>query len=100
MPRNVYSEIFLHFTWHTKESRQLIKPAMEPRVHELIRTRAAATEGVWVYGVGGTTNHVHMAVCVPPTVQVSNWIGQVKGGSCHDINSMPAYAGTFQWQTG
>ncbi|MGC9453410.1 MAG: IS200/IS605 family transposase [Phycisphaerae bacterium] len=100
MPRNVYSEINLHFVWRTKESRFLIAPALERNVYEAIVHRARMDEGVCVHGIGGTANHVHMAVTVPPTIEVSRWIGRVKGGSAHDINELPAFAGAFQWQTG
>jgi len=100
MPRNVYSEINLHFVWHTKESRALIKPETQQTVHEAVRRRACAAEGVRVHAVGGTTNHVHMAVTIPPTLEISKWIGQVKGGSSHDLNELPIFGGSFEWQTG
>ena len=100
MPRNVYSDIKLHLTWHTKESRFLIKPEMVQTVHDAICKRATAADGVVVHEIGGTMNHVHLAVTVPPTLLVSEWIGKVKGGSAHDLNELPIYSGGFQWQTG
>ena len=100
MPRNVYSDIKLHITWHTRESRFLIKPEMEQTVYDVIRKRATAVEGVIVHEISGTMNHVHLAVTVPPTLTISEWIGKIKGGSAHDLNELPIYGGRFQWQTG
>jgi len=101
MPRNVYSEINLHFVWHTKDSRHLIKPACEKQIHDLVRRRAHSADGVFVHEIGGTSNHVHLVVAVPPTLLLSQWIGQVKGGSSHDINEqLPVMGGVFEWQTG
>jgi len=101
MPRNVYSEINLHVVWHTKGSRHLIKLAFEKRGYEHIRRRARSVDGVFIHGIGGTTNHIHLVAAVPPTLLVSRWIGQVKGGSSHDINEqVPAMGGVFEWQTG
>ena len=100
MPKNVYSEINLHVVWGTKESRALIKPDLEAQVHDAIRLRAANTDGVRTHAIGGTPTHVHLAVTVPPTLEISMWIGQVKGGSSHDLNGIPIFGGTFEWQRG
>ena len=78
----------------------LIKPAMRRRIHEIIRKRAVEADGLWFHGIGGTSNHVHMVVDIPPTVLISTWIGKVKGASSHDINVLPDYGGGFEWQTG
>jgi putative transposase len=100
MPRNVYTEINLHLVWHTKESRFLIKPEMRETVYDVIRRRACSEAGVFVHEIGGTMNHIHMAVTIPPTLLISEWIGKVKGGSSHDLNDMPIFGGLFEWQTG
>jgi len=101
MPRNVYSEINLHVVWHTKDSRHLIKPAFEKRIHDLIGRRARSADGAFIHEIGGTADHVHLAAAVPPTLLISRWIGQVKGGASHDINErLPAMGGAFEWQTG
>ena len=100
MQRNVYSEINLHFVWHTKESRFLIKPEMEQTVYDHLRRRAIAPGEIYVHEIGGTANHVHVAVTIPPTLLISEWIGKVKGGSSHELNELPIYGGGFHWQTG
>ena len=100
MPRNVYSEINLHVVWHTKNSCFFIKPDMEQTVYDHIRRRAIAPGEVYVHEIGGTANHVHVVATIPPTLLISKWIGQVKGGSCHDLNELPIYGGSFHWQTG
>ncbi|MDY6913817.1 MAG: IS200/IS605 family transposase [Planctomycetota bacterium] len=100
MPRNVYSEINLHIVWHTKNSCFLIKPDMEQTVYDYIRRRAIAPGEVFIHEIGGTANHVHIAVTIPPTIPISEWIGQVKGGSSHDLNELAICSGDFHWQTG
>ena len=44
MAKDAYHEIFLHLVWHTKESRNLIAPDMEQRLHDIIRRRAVADD--------------------------------------------------------
>ena len=99
MSKDVYHEILLHVTWHTKESRRLICTSMEPHLHGLVRAKAIEAGGVYVHQVGGTGNHVHLAARVPPTLLISEWIGRIKGAASHDINAMDRWA-CLSWQSG
>jgi len=101
MPHNYYSEINLHVTWHTKHSLPLLTPTVEPVVHRYITQRLIHEEGVFVHEIGGTETHVHLIVTVPPTTNISEWIGQLKGASAHEVNQQLADRGKpLQWQTG
>ena len=100
MPRNVYSEINLHLTWHTKQSAPMIVPEIEERLHHYLQHRALQTEGVRFHAVGGTETHVHLAVSIPPTLNISEWIGKLKGASSHYTNHEIANSKLLEWQTG
>ena len=101
MSRNYYSEINLHLTWHTKESTPLLTPRVEPLARRLLRERIVATEGVFVHEIGGTVNHVHVAISIAPTILISDLVGQVKGATSHEVNRILGGRGkVLQWQTG
>ncbi len=100
MPRNVHSEIHLHVVWHTKENAPILVHAIESQVHRYIRLRAMQVEGVFVHAIGGTANHIHLAVTVPPTLNISEWIGELKGASAHFVNHEVCNRKTLEWQTG
>jgi len=101
MSRNYYSEINLHLTWHTKESLPLLTPRVEPLAHRAVRQRIINTEGAFVHEIGGTETHVHVVVSIPPTLLISEFVGQLKGGSSHDVNQQVGLRDkTLQWQTG
>ena len=102
MSRNYYSEINLHVTWHTKDSTPLLTPTVEPFVHEFLKQRLIHTEGVYIHEVGGIETHVHLVVTVPPTLLVSDFIGQLKSaGLPHEVNQrLGLHNKTLQWQTG
>ena len=100
MPKNVYSEINLHMTWHTKNDEPVFVDTVEARLHHYLRHRALQTAGVRVHAVGGTADHVHMAVTVPPNVMISEWIGQLKGASSHHINHEICNRKILAWQDG
>ena len=101
MARNYYSEIHLHLTWHTKESSPLLVPKIEAAAHHAIRGKCIRSDGVYVHEVGGTEDHVHMAVSILPTVVISEFIGQVKGASSHEVNQkLGDGQKVLEWQPG
>jgi putative transposase len=100
MSRNCYSEIHLHVVWHTKESASLLTPRIEPFVHDYLRQRLINTPGVFVHEIGGTETHVHLAITIPPTVLVSELIGQLKGASSHETNKQFPGMKALEWQAG
>lgn len=100
MPRNVYSEINLHLTWHTKGNNPVLTDVVENRAHRYLKHRAMQTPGIIVHEVNGTADHVHMAVSIPPSVTISEWIGQLKGASAHHINQEICNKQVLSWQEG
>lgn len=100
MPRNVYSEINLHLTWHTKASAAILVDPVETHCHRFLTHHCLKTEGVLVHGVGGTENHVHLVVSIPPTLTVSDWIGRLKGASSYHINHEICNRKVLEWQDG
>jgi putative transposase len=101
MARNYYSEINLHLTWHTKESLPLLTPKVEPVAHRYVKQKIVNTDGVFVHEIGGTETHLHVVVTVPPTLLISEFVGQIKGASSHEVNRQLRLRNkTLHWQTG
>jgi putative transposase len=99
MSRNYYSEINLHLTWHTKNSSPLLVPEVEKVAHRALKKRIIEAPGVFVHEIGGIETHVHLAVTTPPTLTISEFIGQLKGGTSHDVNQQVGRK-ALEWQTG
>jgi putative transposase len=100
VPRNVYSEINLHLTWHTKESVPALTDQVETQCHKFLTHQCVKTTGVFVHGVGGTQDHVHLAVSIPATLTISEWIGRLKGASSHHVNHEICNRKVLEWQDG
>jgi putative transposase len=101
MSRNYYSEINLHLVWHTKNSLPLLIPEIEPLAHRFLKKRIIETPGAFVHEIGGTETHVHIAISIPPTLTISELVGQLKGGSSHDINqAVGRRQKVLEWQAG
>jgi putative transposase len=98
---NFYSEINLHITWHTKENLPLLTAAVEQFVHRYLKQKIVNTPGAFIYEIGGTENHVHLAMGIMPTILISDFIGQLKGASSHETNMQMGRGNKIlQWQTG
>jgi len=93
-----YWRLFYHFTWGTKQREPMILTDFESSLHNVIAAKASALGGV-VHAVGGTENHVHLAVSVPPKISLSEFIGQVKGNSSHFVNHEIKPDFIFAWQS-
>jgi len=100
MARTIYSEIHLHITWHTKQSAAVLTGAVETQLYRFLRNRIMQSSGVFLHAMGGTNDHLHLAVSVPPTLLVSDWVGELKGASAHYINHRVASRKLLEWQTG
>ena len=86
MSSHVFSEIFLHFNWHTDHDEPLLNPQLESFVHKYLKQKCKAIKGVFCHEVGGTETHIHLAVRVEPYVTPSELVQLLKGSSSHDTN--------------
>jgi putative transposase len=86
MASHVFTEIFLHINWHTGDDLPLLKRDVEAVAHNYIRNRCRQTKGVFFQGIGGTDDHIHLALQVEPFVLVSDFIGDLKGATAHEVN--------------
>src|SRR5438445_255163 len=102
MSRNYYSEINLHVTWHTKGNAALLVAKVETEVHHYLKGRCINTPGVFIHEIGGIEDHVHLCLTIPPTLLISEFVGQLKGASSHDINQRfgDGQGKVLEWQSG
>lgn len=100
MSDRAYSEINLHFVWHVKLNRPVITEELEPGLYRIIGNYAMKTPGLVFHEIGGIEDHLHIAVTIPPTLSISEWIGQVKGARSHHVNHKLANRKILDWQTG
>jgi putative transposase len=101
MSRNYYAEINLHLVWHTKGSLPLLTSDVETFTHRYLRGRLINTPGAYVHEVGGTDDHVHVAVSIAPTILISKLVGELKGASSHEANRQLGHGRkVLEWQDG
>ncbi|MFV0387178.1 MAG: IS200/IS605 family transposase [Pyrinomonadaceae bacterium] len=100
MSRRVYSEINLHITWHTKHNQPMITEQIEPDLYKFLKAKILETSETYIHAIGGIQDHIHIAVSVPPTLKIDEWIGKLKGGSSFFINKKITGTKSLEWQNG
>lgn len=91
-----YWRLFYHVVWGTKNRLELIDPTWEKDLHRYIWGKATALECI-PHAIGGMSDHIHVAISMPPKLSVATLIGQLKGASSHHVNQRYAN-GSFMWQ--
>jgi putative transposase len=92
-----YWQLFYHLVWSTKNRQPLLTPEAEKHIYGFLTSKAVGLKGV-VYAIGGTVDHVHMVVSIPPAISVSKFIGQVKGVASTKFNKSGISDVRFKWQ--
>jgi len=86
--------VLTHCVFSTKGRLNLI-----PDVAEMCKylTGIARAKNITVLAAGGTANHVHLLIAVPPTIALSKVMQEFKGNSSHWMNKRRM---KFAWQEG
>jgi REP element-mobilizing transposase RayT len=94
---HTYTANLLHVVFSTKHRRDLIPPALQPRLWgymaEIGRNRA-----IHVLAVGGIANHAHVLLSLPPVMPLAEAVQALKGIFSKWMNEVGR--GGFGWQEG
>jgi putative transposase len=93
---HTYVQNHLHVVFSTKERRKLIKKALQPKLWSYM-AGIARNHGFFVLANGGTDDHIHLLVLLPPTLALSKAIGTIKANSSTWMND---HGIIFSWQEG
>ena len=89
--------LYYHLIWPTKHREHIITAAIEARLYPYLVSKAAEN-GVYVYAINGSYDHVHMVVAIPPKYSVAEIIKRLKGASSHYLSHELELV--FDWQRG
>jgi len=89
--------LFYHFIWETKNRQPWIVPELEPLLFNSVHSEVSGLDGRML-AVNAYRDHVHLVASVPPSISLSNCIGQVKGISSLRINESGILPVKFNWQ--
>ena len=91
---HTHAWVLVHCIFSTKERANLI-----PDPVELCRylTGVARAKKVTLVAAGGTANHIHLLIAVPPTIPLAKAIQELKGNSSRWFHE---HGVRFEWQEG
>src|SRR5512147_2489393 len=95
---HTYSSVLYHLVFSTKDRLNIIPVELKSRLWDYIGG-IARENSMRSLRVGGTANHVHIALHVPPSISVSKAVQLIKAGSSKWINDHPGRA-RCEWQGG
>jgi putative transposase len=94
-----FTNLLYHIIFSTKNREQTILDSFRERLYEytggIVRSKGGS-----LLSIGGTQDHIHMAVKLKPTEATSKTIGELKGNSSKWINENEFLDGYFSWQAG
>ncbi len=90
---HTYSADFVHCVFSTKERKPTISNDQQGKLWAYL-VGIGKNQGIDILATGGTENHVHLLLVLPPTRMLSEVVQKFKGSSSH-------WMGTgFAWQQG
>jgi putative transposase len=95
---HTHSATFFHCVFSTKQRANSIPQELRPKLWAYIGG-IAKQNGMKSIRVGGTANHVHMALHIPASMNIAKALQLIKGGSSKWLNEHPLPT-RFEWQEG
>jgi REP element-mobilizing transposase RayT len=96
---HTFHQLYYHFIWATHSREPLIDRAWRPQLLEIINQEAKTRGGAPIRH-NAMPDHTHLLVGLPPSVLVSEFIGQVKGATSFRVNKEIKPKFKLQWQEG
>src|SRR5208283_3267783 len=91
-----YPNILVHCVFSTKERRDIIPQEMLPKLSKYF-AGIGRNHGIHVLAAGGTSNHSHLLIVLPPDMAVAKAVQVLKANSSRWLRE---HGLDFAWQEG
>ncbi len=96
---HTFSDLLSHVIFSTKGRADSIDDELRPRLHSYIGGIIRELGGTAI-AVCGTADHVHILLCLPPSVSIADAMRVVKTNSSRWVHETSPNLRSFAWQTG
>lgn len=76
---------YYHVVWATKHREPVINDAAADVIRRAVQ-QVCTDHRVLVHAIGMMPEHVHLAVSIPPSLAVAEFVKQIKGNTSHLVN--------------
>ena len=94
---NIYYKTYYHAIWSTKNRVESIDEQINALLKRAIFKKTKDLKGILIE-YNSYLDHCHLLATIPPKISVSEFIGQIKGFSSHEINKTAD--DSIKWQRG
>jgi REP element-mobilizing transposase RayT len=98
MPQSL-ANVVLHLVFSAKDRVPLVGPVVRPKLHAYLAT-VVRSAGCECPRVGGTEDHVHLAVRLSRTITIAALVEEVKTTSSKWLKPQSSDLVSFAWQRG
>lgn len=98
MPQSL-AKILIHIIFTTKGRTPNLSSALRPSLHAYLAT-VARNNTCECFCVGGTEDHVHLAIGLSRTLTVADLVKELKTSSSQWLKTQAPTLSTFAWQEG
>ena len=89
---------YYHVVWATKHREPFLTSIIERIVFRAIEQKSTDMK-CQVLAVNAVPDHIHVAVTMPPTITVADWVKMVKGTSSREVKgAQPETSVRCRWQ--
>ena len=98
MPQSL-SSVIVHIIYSTKDRFPCLAPSTRPHLHAYLAT-VARNSGCEGYRVGGTADHIHLAVRLSRTIAIAGLVEELKTSLSKWLKMQQPELRRFSWQRG
>jgi putative transposase len=96
---DTYSQIYIHVTFSVKYHLPLLSQKWRDELFKYI-TGITTNKKQILMQINGVEDHIHILLCIQPTVMLSDVVRDIKANSSRFINDKGWVTGKFEWQAG
>ncbi len=96
---HVFHQLYYHFIWGTHARTEIIAWQRRPQLLEILHDEVKNRGGTPIRH-NAMPDHVPLFVELPPTAQMSEFIGRVKGAASYRFNKEAKPQVKLRWQEG
>jgi len=96
---HAFHQLYFHIVWATHAREPHLHRSYRPRFLELLNEEIVTRGGIPIRH-NAMPDHVHALVQLPPTVLISEFVGQLKGATAYRVNHEIKPSFKLRWQEG
>ena len=96
---HTFHQLYYHITWATHSREPLISRNWRPQMLQIMNEEVNKWGGRLIRH-NAMPDHAHLLVRLPPTVRISDFLGEVKGATAYRVNHHLNPKFKLRWQEG